>query len=179
MEGFSWSGEQYASTLPREIWDYEAWARDEHRSGFIEELRKSQNEVLEKRQRRAEEERARGAGKVAFVSEKGPTLGITPASAQSKAERVMAGVDRAGREEEVSPMGARGENGARRGGPRNQTQHRSRGERREGGRGGGGDDYYRTRDRDRERDRWKINRSRSQSRSRDREKERERGRFRR
>ncbi|KAF8416708.1 HCNGP-like protein-domain-containing protein [Tirmania nivea] len=193
--GKEWSPEQYVSGLDKSIWDYSAWGHDSYRAGFIEELRKSQTEVLEKHQRGIEEDRARGVvrDRVGFVGEKGTEFGSGSGSTrsgagaagragmQSKAERVMAGLD------QPSPASARGENGGagKRGGyDRNRTQPRARDDRRGGGgggSGGGGDDYYRNRTR--EWDRRNINRSRSRSRSKDRdrnrERERERERYRR
>lgn len=89
--------DQYASTLPKELWDpagFPAWA-------YIEELEKSQQEM----QKKMEEEKARvQRDTIDFVSATSsaqPSRGGTPASGGvirglrvSAAERVMAGLDR-------------------------------------------------------------------------------------
>ncbi|RPB22019.1 hypothetical protein L211DRAFT_850998 [Terfezia boudieri ATCC MYA-4762] len=182
-----WSAEQYVSGLDKSIWDYEAWGEGSYRGGFIEELRRSQNEVLEKRQRGIEEDRARGVvrERLGFVGEKGTDFGSGNGNTrgggvggrgggQSKAERAMAGLDQpysASASASAENFGA----GKRAGHDRNRTQPRTRDDRRNGGgSGGGGDEYYRSRDRTREWDRRKINRSRSRSRSRDRDRDRDR-----
>lgn len=183
--GGKWSADQYVSGLPKGVWDPQAWAG--HGEGFVEELRKSQHRILERRQKQMEET-ARGVPRqsLAFVGEKGSEFGAGrkeagkegPTSERgarggiSAAERVMAGLDRS---ERGTPP-ARGENGRRGckdGYDRDNDRDRDR-DRRD--RGMVGDDYYRSRERgqererDKERDRRKTNRSRSRSRSRDREK---------
>ena len=175
--GGKWSADQYVSGLPKEIWDPEAWAG--HGEGFVEELRKSQHRILERRQKQMEEATAKGAPRqsLAFVGERGTEFGAVrkeagkegPTSDRgtrggiSAAERVMAGLERG------TPP-ARGDSGRRGGNDRDNDRDRDRRDR-----GTVGDDYYRNRERgqererDRERDRRKTNRSRSRSRSRDRE----------
>ncbi|KAI9865989.1 MAG: hypothetical protein M1813_001956 [Trichoglossum hirsutum] len=134
---------QYASTLPKDIWDPEAlpvW-------GYKEELAKSQQEIT----KRLEEERARELREtIDFVpatasgdSSRGGTPGLSSGKGlgRSAAERVMAGLDR---ERTRSPLVNDGT------------------KRREIERRGG-----RVRDRSRSRSRDRRKRSRSRSRSRD------------
>lgn len=185
--GGKWSADQYISGLPKEIWDPEAWAG--HGEGFVEELRKSQHRILERRQKQVEEAAVRGAPRqsLAFVGEKGTEFGAGRKEAGkegptndrgtrggvSAAERVMAGLDRS---ERGTPP-ARDNNG-RRGGKDGYDRDTDRGRDRDRDRrhrGAVGDDYYRSRERgqeggrDRVKDRQKTNRSRSRPRSRDRE----------
>ncbi|KAI5805402.1 HCNGP-like protein-domain-containing protein [Peziza echinospora] len=185
--GGHWSPDQYISHLPPSVWDPAAWAK--HEEGFIEKLRRSQQQVLEKRQKQAELDAARGQPRanLAFVGEKGTDYGTrkdggtgasgagaAAAAPRSAAERVMAGLDRS----ERAPPPARG--GGDRGGHgrRNDGYDRDRDrdrDRRDGG--GASDDHYRNRDRDRERDRErdrrKHNRSRSRSMSRNKDRNRD------
>ena len=89
-------GDQYATTLPKDVWDpsgFPAWA-------FKEELAKSQQEILKKR----EEARARQQREsIEFISPAAAAKsggGGSASEASSKgfrgsaAERVMAGLDR-------------------------------------------------------------------------------------
>ncbi|KAI9766536.1 MAG: hypothetical protein M1840_006494 [Geoglossum simile] len=135
---------QYASTLPKEIWDPEAFPNWAYR----EELAKSQQEIT----KRLEEERAREqreaidftSATASGDSSRGGTPGL-PSSGKglgrSAAERIMAGLDR---ERTRSPL------------------VQDSGKRREIERRGG-----RVRDRSRSRSRDRRKRSRSRSRSKD------------
>lgn len=84
-------GDQYATTLPKDVWDpsgFPAWA-------FKEELAKSQQEILKKR----EEAKARQQREsIDFVSPAALVKGAGEAGSKglrgSVAERVMAGLDR-------------------------------------------------------------------------------------
>jgi hypothetical protein len=135
---------QYATTLPKEIWDPE----DFPTWGYKEELAKSQQEIT----KRLEEVRARELREtIDFVpatasreSSRGGTPGLSSGGkslGRSAAERVMAGLDR---ERTRSPL-------VYDGGKRRETERR-------GGR---------IRDRSRSRSRDRRKRSRSRSRSRD------------
>jgi hypothetical protein len=135
---------QYASTLPKEIWDPEAFPM----WGYKEELAKSQQEIT----KRLEEERAKGPREsIDFVpaaasgeSSRGGTPGASSSGkslGRSAAERVMAGLDR---ERTRSPL-------VHDGGKRREIERR------------GGRVRYRSRSRSRDR----RKRSRSRSRSRD------------
>lgn len=177
--GGKWSADQYVSGLPKELWNPEGWG--DYKEGFVEELRRSQHRILEKRQKKAEEDAARGVPRtgLAFVGEKGTEFGMggnrkgesgVGGRGGSAAERVMEGLDRSGRDRD-SPAGRGGGENGRRGGGGREGYDRDRDRRDRGG----GDAQYRNRERDkererdRERDRRKYNRSRSRSRSRDRE----------
>ncbi|KAH0565705.1 hypothetical protein GP486_000897 [Trichoglossum hirsutum] len=136
--------DQYASTLPKDIWDPEAipaW-------GYKEELAKSQQEIT----KRLEEERARELREaIDFVpasasgdSSRSGTPGLSSAGkslGRSAAERVMAGLDR---ERTRSPL-------VNDGAKRREIERRG----------------IRVRDRSRSRSRDRRKRSRSRSRSRD------------
>ncbi|KAI9781415.1 MAG: hypothetical protein M1839_006009 [Geoglossum umbratile] len=149
---------QYASTLPKDIWDPEAFSAWAYKEG----LAKSQQEIT----RRLEEEKAREPREaIDFVpatasggSSRGGTPGLTSSGkglGRSAAERIMAGLDRERTRSPLVPDGGKRREIERRGGRvRDRSRSRSRDRRKrsrsrsrswDGGRGVRARDYDRRR----------------------------------